>query len=269
VEQSILRTAARITVESHLQAMQSTRPSQYEYEVQAVVEYAFKRHGGARVAYPTIVGSGPNATTLHYQANSRQMLDGELLLIDAATEYEYYAMDLTRTIPVNGRFTSEQRRLYTIVLKAHEAALAQVRPGNRLEDVHAAAVRVITEGLVGVGLLQGHVEDLIADRAYKPYFMHATSHWIGLDIRDCGDYIVNGRSRLLEPGMVFSVEPGLYLQGSQWDQLRAAPNANVGIRIEDTVLVTENGCEVLTKDARTDPDEIEVIMAKGTHSGDD
>jgi Xaa-Pro aminopeptidase len=259
-EQNILRTAAEITVEGHREAMRATHAGIYEYEVQAVAEYAFRCRGAPRVAYPSIVGSGSNATILHYEANSRRMGDGELLLIDAGAEYEGYAMDLTRTIPVSGRYTPLQRRLYGVVLAAEEAGIAQIRPGNTLGAVHAAAVQVITAGLVEIGLLVGDVEQLISARAYKPFFMHSTSHWIGLDIRDRGRYIVEGESRRLEPGMVFTVEPGLYIVEPKSATRGTDVFPAMGIRIEDTVLVTEKGCEVLTAGAPKDPDAVEALM---------
>ena len=263
-EQALLRRAADITAEAHREAMTKIHPGQNEYELQALAEYIFRCHGSARNAYPSIVGSGRNATILHYQANTRQMLDGDLVLLDAAAEYGYYAMDLTRTIPVNGTFTAAQREMYDIVLEAQQAALARVRPGSTLAEVHMAAVETITAGLARIGLLQGEVEHLITGGAYKPYFMHGTSHWIGLDIRDRGQYTVNGQSRRLEPGMVFSVEPGLY-----FGDISAYPSVDsgilaryrdIGIRIEDTVLVTADGCEILTAAAPKDPDAIEALM---------
>src|SRR5579883_289252 len=264
-EQHLLRTAGAITAAAHRQVMQKTWVNQYEYELQALLEYDFHRHGARRVAYPSIVGSGSNAMILHYEANTRKMCAGELVLVDAGAEYGYYAMDLTRTIPVNGRFTPAQRQLYTIVLAAQEAALAQVRPGQTLEDVHAAAVHVITAGLVEVGLLQGDITQLIASGAYMPYFMHGSSHWIGLDLRDRGSYFPQGQPRRLEPGMICTVEPGLYI-GDHIDREALSTDAadvyrNSGIRIEDTVLVSEQGCEVLTAAAPKHPDEIEALMA--------
>jgi Xaa-Pro aminopeptidase len=260
-EQQILRTAGEITSEAHRQAMQSTRPGQYEYEVQAVVEYNFLRQGASHEAYPSIVGSGPNATTLHYEANSRRMVDGDLLLIDAGAQYKSYAMDLTRTMPVNGRFTLPQRKVYTVVLAALEAAVAQVRPGNTLETVHDAAVRVITAGLVELGLLQGDVDELITAGAFKRFYMHATSHWVGLDVHDRGRYQVDGAWRPLEPGMVLSVEPGIYIAEPISSAVGEEVYESIGVRIEDTVLVTPDGCEVLTATAPKDPDAIEALMA--------
>jgi len=260
-EQRILRTAGEITAEAHCQAMQSTRPGQYEYEAQAVIEYNFRRRGASREAYPSIVGSGPNTTTLHYEANSRQMLDGDLLLIDAGAEYRGYAMDLTRTMPVNGRFTPPQRKVYAVVLAALEAAIAQVRPGNTLETVHEAAVRAITAGLVEIGLLQGDVDELITAGAFRRFYMHSTSHWVGLDVHDRGRYRVDGEWRPLEPGMVLSVEPGIYIAEPVSSAVGEEVYESIGVRIEDTVLVTPEGCEVLTEAAPKDPDAIEALMA--------
>jgi Xaa-Pro aminopeptidase len=260
-EQRILRTAGEITAKAHCQAMQSTRPGQYEYEVQAVFEYTCRRRGASHEAYPSIVGSGPNTTTLHYEANSRRMVDGDLLLIDAGAEYKGYAMDLTRTFPVNGRFSPLQRKIYVVVLAALEAATAQVRPGNTLETVHNAAVRATTAGLVELGLLQGDVDELIASEAYKRFFMHLTSHWVGLDVHDRGRYLVDGVWRSLEPGMVLSVEPGIYIVEPVTSAVGDDVYESIGVRLEDTVLVTPDGCEVLTASAPTDPDAVETLMA--------
>jgi Xaa-Pro aminopeptidase len=258
-ELDLMRKAAAITAEAHREAMKATHPGLYEYEIQAVVEYIFRKRGAPRNSYPSIVGSGPNATTLHYMENNRRVEDGELLLVDAGAEYGYYISDITRTFPVNGKFSPEQKAIYTIVLNALQTATAIIHPGITLMDVHETTVQVITAGLVDLGLLQGNVAELIETGAYKTFYMHSTSHWIGLDLRDRGKYKVNGQSRTLEPGMVFTVEPGIYIPANT---VGVDPKYwNIGIRIEDNVLVTPQGQEVLTSQAPKTIAEIETLMA--------
>jgi len=241
-EVAALRRACEITAEGHLAGMAATAPGRFEYEVQAAIESAFCRHG-TTWSYPTIVASGGNACTLHYVDNRRQMASGELLLVDAGAEFDLYAGDVTRTYPVSGRFTAAQRDLYEIVLAAQAEAIAQVRPGGRWDGPHRAAVEVLTQGMVDVGLLTGAVAELIATEAYKRFYMHRTGHWLGMDVHDVGDYRDDEGWRRLAPGMVLTVEPGLYI--APGDGV-AAEFAGIGIRIEDDCLVTAAGCEVLT-----------------------
>ncbi|MBC7543137.1 MAG: Xaa-Pro aminopeptidase [Candidatus Sericytochromatia bacterium] len=259
-EVALMRRAAEIAAAGHRKAMSTTEPGQREYEVQAELEYVMRKGGAMGPSYGSIVGGGFNATILHYHENSDILNDGDLLLIDAGAEVEYYASDITRTFPVSGTFTAAQREVYEVVLWAQEAALGQCQPGKRFCDVHGAAVRTIVEGLVHLGVLKGHVDDLIAQEAYKPYYMHKTSHWLGMDVHDVGVYKVGGEWRELEPGMVLTVEPGLYF-GEDTDSA-AARYRGIGIRIEDDVLITHDGYDVLTKDVPKAIDEIEGLMRK-------
>jgi Xaa-Pro aminopeptidase len=239
-----MRKAAHITAQAHVRAMAETRPGMHEFQVEAMILETFRAHGAERPAYGSIVGSGPNATILHYRQNNRKMEKGELLLIDAGCEYDYYASDVTRTFPVGGTFSREQQAIYELVLEAQDAGIAQTRKGSTLEQVHGACVSVITGGLVRLGLLQGEVEQLVKDEAYKPFFMHKTSHWLGMDVHDVGTYHIAGKARPLEPGMVLTVEPGIYI-GKDYDKVPAEWRG-IGVRIEDDILVTEDGSENLT-----------------------
>lgn len=253
-----MRKAAEIAAEAHCVAMQTTAPGRYEYEIQAELEYVMRRRGAIGPAYGSIVGGGFNATILHYHENSDELQSGDLLLIDAGAEYDYYASDITRTFPVSGTFTPAQREVYDLVLQAQLAAIDAARPGNSFQDVHDAAVRTLVTGLVALNVLSGNVEELIAQEAYKPYYMHKTSHWLGMDVHDVGVYKLDGEWRTLEPGMVLTVEPGLYFGED------VAPEAHryrgIGIRIEDDVLITPTGCDVLTRDVPKDADAIEALM---------
>jgi Xaa-Pro aminopeptidase len=255
-EISAMRKSARVAVAAHKRAMRVTRPGLYEYEVEAEFIHEFRRND-ARNSYSPIVAAGANACTLHYVDNSAELEDGQLLLIDAGCELDYYASDITRTFPVNGRFTAEQRAVYEIVLEAQLAAIDKVRKGNHWNDPHDAAVRVITKGLKKIGLLDGSLPKLIRDGAYREFYMHRTGHWIGMDVHDVGDYKVGDEWRILESGMVMTVEPGVYISGG-----RRVPKKwrNIGIRIEDDVAVTTNGPDVLTKGLVKDPDGIEALM---------
>lgn len=257
-ELSLMRTAAAITAEAHQAAMAMTRPGLHEYELQARIEYLFRARGAVGPSYPTIVGTGENATILHYTENASRLRAGDLVLIDAGAEYGYYAADITRTFPVSGRFTPAQRDLYTLVLESQKAAFEQVKPGVPFVAYHEAAVKVLTEGLVSLKLLSGNVEELIAQEAYKPFYMHRTGHFLGLDVHDAGEYVRDGASRLLEPGMVVTVEPGLYIG----PELPEVPEAfrGIGIRIEDDLLVTENGYENLTAAAPKTLEELEALV---------
>nr|PZN78372.1 MAG: Xaa-Pro aminopeptidase [Pseudomonadota bacterium] len=257
-ELALMREAARIAAQAHIRAMRFCRPGVHEYEVMAELVHEFRRHN-ADPAYHPIVGGGANACILHYRENDQVLRDGDLLLIDAGCEYQCYASDITRTFPVNGRFTPEQRAVYEIVLEANLAAIAKVKPGNHWNEPHDAAVRVITQGLVKLGLLKGRVSALEREGAYRRFFMHRTGHWLGMDVHDVGDYKVGDEWRVLEPGMVLTIEPGIYIPA----HLRGVPRRfrNIGIRIEDDVVVTRDGAEVLTSDVPKDPDEIEALMA--------
>jgi len=249
-ELELMRRAVAISVEAHNYAQKIARPGCYEYEIQAEMERIFRLRGGMGPAYPSIVASGSNACVLHYIENNRQLQDQELLLIDAGCVYGYYNADITRTFPVGGKFTPEQKALYEIVLEAQLQAIAQVQPGNPYNQIHDTAVRVITEGLVELGLLKGEIDKLIEEEKYKPFYMHRTGHWLGLDVHDVGVYQHGDRAQILHPGQVLTVEPGLYIVPDTKpaeDQPEIDPRwSGIGIRIEDDVLVTTSGHEVLT-----------------------
>lgn len=259
-ELKLMAKAASISAEAHTRAMRRCRPGLFEYQLEAELVHTFLDHGSRAEAYPSIVGGGANACVLHYIDNVAPLKDGDLVLIDAGCELDHYASDITRTFPVNGRFSPAQAALYGIVLDAQKAAIAEVKPGNHWNQPHDAAVRVITTGLVEHGLLQGDVDELIASEAYKQFFMHRTGHWLGMDVHDVGDYKVGGEWRVFEPGMVLTVEPGLYIPKkcgeveSQW--------RGIGIRIEDDVVVTTTGCNVLTSDVVKEIADIEALMAR-------
>jgi len=253
-----IRDACKISAQAHRRAMQVCKPGMMEYQLEAEIIHECTCLGGRFQAYPAIVGSGNNACVLHYIENKDVLQDGDLVLIDAGCEYDYYASDITRTFPVNGTFSDPQRVLYELVLAAQMAAIEQVKPGNHWDAPHQAAVKVITKGLVALGLLKGSVPKLIKDKACSKYYIHRTGHWLGMDVHDVGDYKIDGEWRLLEPGMVLTIEPGIYIpKGTRGI---AAKWRNIGIRIEDDVLVTKNGHDVLTKDAPKTVEEIETIM---------
>ncbi len=255
-EISAMKRAARITVDAHRRAIAACRPGMQEYELEAEYQHEFRRNG-VETAYQPIVGGGANGCVLHYVDNDAELQDGDLVLADVGCEYDCYASDVTRTWPVNGRFSPAQRALYDIVLEAHDAAIKQVRPGKHWNEPHDAAVKVITRGLVRLGLLKGDVGKLIAEGKYRRFFMHRTGHWLGMDVHDVGDYKVSDHWRLLEPGMVLTVEPGLYIPNAR---NIPAKWRNTGIRIEDDVLVTRDGNEVLTGALPTHPDELEQLI---------
>jgi Xaa-Pro aminopeptidase len=257
-ELGVMRRAAQIAVAAHRRAMRETRPGRHEYEVMAELLHEFHRHK-ADISYHPIVGGGANACTLHYHANDAELRDGDLLLIDAGCEYEFYASDITRTFPVNGRFTPEQRAVYEVVLEAQDAAIAKTGPGHHWNEPHDAAVRAITQGLVKLGLLKGRVPQLIKEGAYRRFFMHRTGHWLGMDVHDVGDYKVGDEWRVLEPGMCLTIEPGIYIPAGS----KGVPRRwwNIGVRIEDDVAVTERGCEILTDGLPRSADEVEALMA--------
>jgi Xaa-Pro aminopeptidase len=257
-EQAAMKKAARISVAAHKKAMRACKPGLFEYSIEAEYNYEFSRNG-AEHAYPPIVGGGRNGCILHYTENTDPLKDGDLLLIDSGCEVEGYASDITRTFPVNGKFSSAQRDVYEIVLQAQKAAIKKVIPGNHWNDPHNAAVRVITKGLLELKILKGTLSRLLKEHAYRRFYMHRTGHWIGLDVHDVGDYKVGDQWRLLEPGMVLTVEPGIYIPAQSKGVLRKW--WDIGIRIEDDVLVTAKGNEVLTSGVPTGIKEIEALMA--------
>lgn len=260
-----MREAARVSAAGHRAAMRACRPGMGEWELEAEVDAVFRRLGGSGSAYETIVGSGPNATTLHHVSNDRRIRDGDLVLIDAGAEVGMYAGDITRTFPANGRFTAPQRRVYDIVLRALDAAVEAVRSGAPIGGVHDAAVRVLTQGMVELGLLEageGGIDALIEEGAHRRFYLHQTSHWLGLDVHDAGPYAEpDGASLTLQPGMVLTVEPGLYVPAGAEDvpeELRG-----IGVRIEDDVAVTEEGCENLTRPhVPVDPEAVERLVGR-------
>ena len=258
-ELATMRRAAEITKEAHLRAMHFTRPGMHEYEIDAELLHVFRKHGSERPAYESIVGSGPNATILHYRAGNRVLNEGELVLIDAGCELDYYSSDVTRTFPVNGKFSDEQREVYEVVLRTQKQCIEAVKPGVTLHDLHDGALRSITEGLVRIGLLEGKVDALIEDKKYEPFYMHRTSHWLGMDVHDVGHYYTDGKPRPLEPGFVLTVEPGIYIAtdaegvDERW--------RGIGVRIEDDVVVTEGGHDVLTAGIPKEIDDVEAACA--------
>jgi Xaa-Pro aminopeptidase len=257
-ELDTMARAVAITAEAHAAAMHIARPGRHEYEVEAEILRVFRAHGSERPAYGSIVGSGPNATVLHYRKNDRGMQEGDLLLIDAGAELGYYASDVTRTFPVSGRFSAEQRAIYDLVLDAQHAAIDAVKPGVPYMAVHDRAVEVLTQGLIRLGLIQGPVPEAIEQGRYKAYYMHRTSHWLGMDVHDVGDYFANKQPRLLEPGMVLTVEPGLYIG---LDAPAEARFRGIGVRIEDDIAVTETGYRNLTAEIPKRAEELERILA--------
>ena len=271
-EIAVMRESARIAAEAHQRAMRACRPGLMEYELEAEILYTFIRHG-AGWAYPSIVGGGDNSCILHYTENNAPLRDGDIVLIDAGAELDGYASDITRSFPVNGRFSGEQRAIYELVLAAQKAAIDQVRPGRHFNEPHDAAVRTLTEGLAALGLLQGDVEELIKAEQHKPFYMHRTGHWLGMDVHDVGDYKTGEDWRIFEPGMVTTIEPGLYIPAggkildAHWARLGVHLETElderwqrIGIRIEDDVLVTDDGHEILTAAAPKEVDEIEALM---------
>ena len=257
-EADLMRQAARISAGAHVRAMQAVQPGMFEYQLEAEYLHEFMRHGARSPAYPSIVGGGANGCILHYIENSAPLKDGDLVLVDAGCELHNYASDITRTFPVNGKFSGEQRALYELVLASQYAAIEATHTGNHWNVPHETVVRILTEGLVDLGLLAGHVDDLIEEQSYQRFFMHRTGHWLGLDVHDVGDYRIGGEWRQLEPGMTLTVEPGLYIAPD--DDTVEDRWRGIGIRIEDDVLVTKEGCDVLTRDVPKAIDDIEALM---------
>ena len=256
----IMQRAADIASEAHREAMKATRPGMKEYEIEALIEYIFRRNGAAAPAYTSIVGGGANATVLHYINNDATLRDGDLLLVDAGAEYGGYASDITRTFPVNGRFTDAQRDIYSLVLEAQQACIERVRPGVTMEELNNHSVEILTAGMVRLGLLAGDPQKLIEEETYKRFYMHRLGHYLGMDVHDVGQYQIDGQPRPVEAGVVMTVEPGLYIA----PDAEGAPDKyrGIGVRIEDDVLVTAEGYRVLTSEAPKQIEEIEQLMAR-------
>jgi Xaa-Pro aminopeptidase len=252
-----MRRAAQISSQAHRRAMQATRPGMREFQIEAELLHEFRRHGAQAPAYTPIVAGGANSCVLHYVRNDAELRDGDLLLIDAGCEVEGYASDITRTFPVNGRFSGAQRDIYELVLAAQAAAVSQVRPGNEWEDPHRAAVRVLAQGMIDFGLCKGTLDAVVESGDYRRFFMHRTGHWLGMDVHDAGDYKRDGEWLKLEPGMVLTVEPGCYVRPGE-----GVPEKfwNIGVRIEDDALVTADGCDILTREAPKRVVDVEALM---------
>ena len=258
-EIKVMRRAADISARAHVRAMQACRAGLHEYSLEAELDYEFRKGGAKMPAYGSIVAAGRNACILHYQQNDAVLRDGDLVLIDAGCEIECYASDITRTFPVSGRFSPEQKAIYELVLEAQQAAFAAIGPDKHWNQAHEATVQVITQGLVRLGLLKGEVDELIARDAHRAFYMHRAGHWLGLDVHDVGEYKVGGEWRVLEPGMTLTVEPGIYIAP---DNLSVAKKwRGIGVRIEDDVVVTKKGCEILTGAVPKSVADIEALMA--------
>lgn len=253
-----LRKAIDLTAAAHTQAMRRCRPGMHEYQIEALIEYEYRRSGSTGPGYASIVGAGDNATILHYIDNTDPLEDGTLLLIDSGCEWDLFSGDITRTWPVNGSFTPAQRDVYQVVLEANEAGLAQSVVGNNIDAIHHTCLRVLLQGLVDLGVLVGSIDELLETEAFKPFYMHRTSHWLGVDVHDAGRYTIERKPRPLEPGMVFTVEPGLYFSNAN----ETVPEAlrGMGVRIEDDVLVREQGPEVLSAAAPKTIESLEAII---------
>jgi Xaa-Pro aminopeptidase len=256
-ELATMRRAAQISAGAHRRAMQRTHPGLHEYEIEAELLHEFRRHGAQSPAYTPIVAGGANACVLHYVSNDAPLKDGDLLLIDAGCELDGYASDITRTFPVNGRFSGAQRDVYELVLAAQAAAIAQVKPGSAFQDPHDAAVRVLVQGFIDLKLCQGTVDAVIESGDFRRFYMHRTGHWLGLDVHDCGEYKREGQWRTLQPGMVLTIEPGCYIRPGE-----GVPEHlwNIGVRIEDDAAVTDSGCEIITAEAPKNVAEVEALM---------
>jgi len=257
-EIEIMQTAADIAAEAHCEAMKTAKPGMHEYQLEALIEQVFRRHGAAAPAYTSIVGAGPNATVLHYINNDGELRDGDLLLVDAGAEYKGYASDITRTFPINGRYTKPQRDIYDLVLKAQMACVEMVRPGVTHDQLKQRSIEILTEGMVELGLLEGKTEELIKDKKYEKFYMHGLGHMLGIDVHDVGRYYYGTESRALEPGVVMTVEPGIYIAPNSEDV--PEKYLGIGVRIEDDVLCTSNGPRVLTNKVPKHPEEIEALM---------
>lgn len=260
VELATMRRAADISAEAHRRAMRASRPGRYEYEIEAELLYAFRRNGAQFPAYTSIVASGANACVLHYVSNDARMADGDLLLIDAGCELDGYASDITRTFPVNGRFSGPQREVYELVLAAQGAAMREARAGRGWNEPHDAAVRTLARGMLDLGLLQGTLDAVLETESYRRFYMHRTGHWLGLDVHDVGDYKKDGAWRALAPGMVLTVEPGLYIRPGDGIPEKFC---NIGVRIEDDVVITSGECEIITHATPKSIADIEALMRNG------
>jgi len=259
-EIELMQRAADIAAEAHVEAMKAARPGMKEYEIEALIEQIFRRLGAAAPAYNSIIGAGANATVLHYINNDGELRDGELLLIDAGAEYRGYASDITRTFPINGRYTKAQREIYDLVLEAQMSCVEMVRPGTTHEQLKSHSIEVLTKGMVRLGLLKGNPEELIKEKKYEQFYMHGLGHMLGIDVHDVGRYYYDKKSRALEPGVVMTVEPGLYINPNTKDI--PEQYLGIGIRIEDDVLCTANGPRVLTNKVPKKAEEIEKLMAR-------
>lgn len=259
-EISMMQKAIDITAKAHIRAMRACQPGMYEYQLEAELTYEFISAGARSAAYGSIIGAGKNSCVLHYVNNDKKIMDGDVVLIDAGAEYQNYAADMTRTFPANGRFTPEQRDVYTLVLEAQLAAIKAVKPGAAWTTMQDVVVKIITQGLIDLGILKGRLNDLIEKQAYFPFYMHRSGHWLGLDVHDVGRYRVADKWRPLKPGMVLTVEPGIYIA----DTIPGVPKRwhNIGVRIEDDVVVTEKGCDVLSHAAPKTIADIESLMAR-------
>lgn len=259
-EVAVMREAGEISARAHVRAMQAAKAGVYEYQLEADILHEFARSGARNPAYNSIVGGGDNGCILHYVENQDVLNDGDLVLIDAGCELDYYAADITRTFPVNGSFSKEQKALYQLTLDAQQAAIDVIKPGNHWNEPHEASVRTITAGLIELGLLQGELEALIEGENYKEFYMHRIGHWLGMDVHDVGDYKVGGEWRVLEPGMCMTVEPGIYVAP---DNIQVESKwRGIGIRIEDDIVITKEGCDILTKDVPKSVQAIEALMAE-------
>lgn len=259
-ELDLLRKACEISAHGHIAGMRATKPGKFEYEIEADVEREFRKRGAERIGYTSIVGSGPNATVLHYVFNDQQCKADHLLLIDAGAEYGYVTGDITRTFPVSGKFSASQRRLYEAVLKVQKDCVQYVKPGVKFADIHQRAIDGLVDQMLELGLLKGSHKEIVEKKTFLKYYPHGTGHWLGMDVHDAGLYTLNGKPRELEPHMCFTVEPGLYVP--EHDKDAPSEFRGMGIRIEDDVTVTSNGCEVMTKLAPKEIDEIEAIVGK-------
>jgi len=259
-EIDLMQRAADIAAEAHVEAMKAVRPGMKEYEIEALIEQIFRRRGASGPSYTSIVGAGANATVLHYINNDGELRDGELLLIDAGAEYKGYASDITRTFPISGRFSKAQRDIYDLVLKTQVSCVEMVRPGVTHDELKSHSIAMITEGLAGLGLLKGKTEELIKEKKYEQFYMHGLGHMLGIDVHDVGCYYYDKESRALEPGVVMTVEPGIYISP---DTKEIPPEyLGIGVRIEDDVLCTNNGPRILTSKVPKQPEEIEALMAR-------
>ena len=263
-EISVMKKASEITKRAHKRLLEVVKPGMFEYELDAELQYTFLRQGAKAPAYPSIVGAGNNSCILHYISNRDQISKGDLVLVDAGAEFDFYAADVTRTFPASGKFSKAQAEIYNIVLAAQEAAIEMIKPGNHWGQPHDAAVRVIAEGLLALGLLTGDLEEVIEKELYRPFYMHKTGHWLGLDVHDVGEYRLHDTWREFEPGMVMTVEPGIYIEENLEIPSNPIPPKykGIGIRVEDNVLVTKAGHEILTQAIPKSIEDIEAFMAE-------